>query len=723
VKPLLHAALHYASLGWHVFPVDPRGKRPIGGLVPHGKDNATTDAATIRSWWSRVPDANIGIACEPSGIVVLDVDIANGKRGSESLAAINEQLTPTLMAQTGSGGIHAIYSRPLGVPPSQRYGFRDGLDLIGRGYVVAAPSVHASGNAYAWTNQKPIAPLPAILIDFARAAPSPNASAPDPMAGELVERVAAGRAELVASGRTRMLEVLAGRGAEGCASGDVRVGKLAFEIGTLAPNIGADAAAEIMRATIAQIVGPAAHSQEKLHARACQSYEAGAGKAADEAAELAAFDVSAFNTRPAAPSTSLTAATQAPAARPRLGVLASEIVRRERPPIRRYTSGIPQLDRLIAGGISTRQLAVILAPPADGKSALAVSMARHLQGTVPVLYASTELESEELEARLAAPIIGCSWVEIVDGRAPRAHVTAALAGLRIVIVGCEVLPRGEAALEALDHEIAAMTPDYCAPPVVFVDYLQDLARGADASNVRGKIGDIASRLRAMAQARDCAIVAVSSVSRAYYGATKAQSMREAEDATVYLAAAKESGDVDYAAAVVIFLDVLPRDEGTDHRMVRIAIAKSRHGTTGIVGARFFGATGRWEPAPDALAVMSIDARTDRRAELRETSDETQLLVAIQKHPDIAWRDLRVLVGLKGERSLQRADHARARLLAGKTIEEVPVEFSDRLHRTQRRTVLRRRDEATSPTPVEHERPSAAAHPTLTGGRLITEDGT
>lgn len=43
----LDAAGWYASLGWYTFPVERHGKRPVADLVPHGKDDATTDVATL----------------------------------------------------------------------------------------------------------------------------------------------------------------------------------------------------------------------------------------------------------------------------------------------------------------------------------------------------------------------------------------------------------------------------------------------------------------------------------------------------------------------------------------------------------------------------------------------------------------------------------------------------------------------------------------------------
>ena len=52
-------------------------------LTPNGLKDATTNPEQIRNWWTRWPDANIGIVTgKVSGIVVVDVDA--GKGGIES---------------------------------------------------------------------------------------------------------------------------------------------------------------------------------------------------------------------------------------------------------------------------------------------------------------------------------------------------------------------------------------------------------------------------------------------------------------------------------------------------------------------------------------------------------------------------------------------------------------------------------------------------------------
>jgi DNA polymerase I-like protein with 3'-5' exonuclease and polymerase domains len=160
---VLEQALSYAARGWAVFPVhtikngrctclseDCRtpGKHPIPAI---GLNAATHDPEKIRAWWTKTPTANIGIATgEISGIVVLDVDPRhNGEESmKEMVSEWGDDWLNTYTVQTGSGGYHHYYQHPGERVPNIP-AFRSGLDIkADGGYVVAPPSLHASGSHY-----------------------------------------------------------------------------------------------------------------------------------------------------------------------------------------------------------------------------------------------------------------------------------------------------------------------------------------------------------------------------------------------------------------------------------------------------------------------------------------------------------------------------------------------------------------------------------------------
>lgn len=331
-------------------------------------------------------------------------------------------------------------------------------------------------------------------------------------------------------------------------------------------------------------------------------------------------DVDAFANRDREPSSSRSVA-----------VLIADAARIETPPIRSYSTGNLPLDNLLGGGLNTRELCVVLGPPGAHKTAWAISTAIHLSRHVPQLYASTELEQHELVARFAANVLGKPWSGIRRGVVDRDAIVAALGGMPIHVIGCESMPRdGDKALAMIEREATRLAERYRVPPAIWIDYLQDLARGSDRE-LKAKIGDLATHVRVMSQRLDAVTVAVSSVSRTFYSAKKAAALRELDDPTVYLAAAKETGDVDYAAARVIFLDA-EDDHDKEERAIRIAVAKSRDARTGFAGARVVAASGRFIVAPDVLGEMAVAGRgvVDTMCEAG-ADDEAIYLRVVREH--------------------------------------------------------------------------------------------
>jgi hypothetical protein len=156
VTELQQVATEYAQQGLSVLPLEPRGKRPIGRLVKRGHLSASADPEVVGSWWAKVPDANIGIACSLSGIVVFDIDRRNGGERPDCLP-------DTFTVETGDGE-HLYYCAPADFSPAQVDD--EGIDVKWNGYVVAAPSIHPNGKTYSVARQDVVRALPSDLQAF-----------------------------------------------------------------------------------------------------------------------------------------------------------------------------------------------------------------------------------------------------------------------------------------------------------------------------------------------------------------------------------------------------------------------------------------------------------------------------------------------------------------------------------------------------------------------------
>jgi hypothetical protein len=144
-------ALAYAQMGWHVLPLEPGQKQPLGRLVPRGMLDATTDLQVIRSWFMRHPKAGVGIAMAQSGLVTIDVDPRNGGTDTfEQLQAAHGNLRSDVYAITGGGGEHHVFVVPPGAQISLPGTLGPGVDLKCNGYIVVEPSIHPNGKSYGW---------------------------------------------------------------------------------------------------------------------------------------------------------------------------------------------------------------------------------------------------------------------------------------------------------------------------------------------------------------------------------------------------------------------------------------------------------------------------------------------------------------------------------------------------------------------------------------------
>jgi bifunctional DNA primase/polymerase-like protein len=108
--PGLVLAVELAAVGWHILPLSPATKRPLGncpackdtsaGAGPHAIEDclclavgrwchgvraATTDPVRLAAWWHREPAAVPGVAAGPSGLVLVDID-AHGAQPPPDLA-------------------------------------------------------------------------------------------------------------------------------------------------------------------------------------------------------------------------------------------------------------------------------------------------------------------------------------------------------------------------------------------------------------------------------------------------------------------------------------------------------------------------------------------------------------------------------------------------------------------------------------------------------------
>lgn len=322
-------------------------------------------------------------------------------------------------------------------------------------------------------------------------------------------------------------------------------------------------------------------------------------------------------------------ATAPPAAPPSVSAILRSAA--ERPPARVFPTGFVDLDRLLDGGLRARDLHVLAAPPGAGKTYLIGQVAQWLASEIPVLWIATEIDEETQAARLAALLVPCRPSEIIDRRVDPLVAAERAAKLRIHVAELDPYQTIDPIVRISEY-VAGMRETYGSCPAIVVDYLQMLAANPDFDHVRHAVGRHAYVLRQMARTLDVPVLAVSSTARSHYGRA-ASDLSDATDPRAWLAAAKESGDVEFAAAVLMVLETgEPDDNGV--APARLILPKVRRGERGFVGLRFDGRRGVF--APDAPAVEEMGAGK------RNAEDDQRVLAAVASasaypRPRTAWK--------------------------------------------------------------------------------------
>lgn len=158
--------------GLAVFPIPPGGNTPKARGWQHC---ATRDVELIHRTWR--PGDNVGIGCRASGVVGLDLDVADGRHntdvaGVDTLAALcaehGQPVPQSLTIRTPSTGKHLFLRVPPGwvIPSSSggKSGLGPGIDVRAPGqrsggYLIGLDSI-VDGTRYVLEHDLPIADLP-----------------------------------------------------------------------------------------------------------------------------------------------------------------------------------------------------------------------------------------------------------------------------------------------------------------------------------------------------------------------------------------------------------------------------------------------------------------------------------------------------------------------------------------------------------------------------------
>ncbi len=217
-------------------------------------------------------------------------------------------------------------------------------------------------------------------------------------------------------------------------------------------------------------------------------------------------------------------------------------------------TGLGGLDKALNGGFQAKRLVTLLGAPGGGKTSLANQWAEQIADKRPVMYVTSEDSADVLLSKTLARIGNIDYSAVLYGwENRRADINRAMEmlayresarNLRYLDVSS-----GMITLDELRTRAAAHFEGKPGPGLIVVDYLQRMARAiresAGVKELREAVTALTERLRALACELDCTVLVIASMNRASgYG-------RSSD--TNSLSSAKESGDIEYTADVMMAL--------------------------------------------------------------------------------------------------------------------------------------------------------------------------
>ncbi len=284
-------------------------------------------------------------------------------------------------------------------------------------------------------------------------------------------------------------------------------------------------------------------------------------------------------------------------------------------------TGIAALDNSLAGGGFAYGLATLTGATGRGKSGFAIQVSRAWAKHRPVLYLYSEMGKRQIVARIIAQACNDSWQRLLflgpdEIRNLQRHAARA-DGHNIFV---EEVPKDPETLPAFIDEFIE-EHDQVAPIIVF-DFLQGAARRVEGADVRSAVNRIIDMLNGIAERHRTIVLCLSAESRAESKADP--SLRTAESSTY---AAKESGDIEYAAAYTLYLQAGLCPQGGDVE-AKLMIGKQRYGAGGLtIGLRFHGASGVF--TEDASAALTAEQHEIVEA-VRNGADSANKVHAVVK---------------------------------------------------------------------------------------------
>lgn len=267
------------------------------------------------------------------------------------------------------------------------------------------------------------------------------------------------------------------------------------------------------------------------------------------------------------------------------------------------STGYPDIDRMLSGGLRRGEVVLIAARPKVGKTGLALAMARNIAETASVLLLEMEMTRSQLHDRNMAALARVSLPRLLDPNRLNDDDWRRVTGALARIEGMNLFVDDKAGLRMIDvRNKARRIKRKHGLDLLVIDYLQLMEASGDNRNAQ--IESITRGVKVLAKELNIAVLLLSQLNR---------EVEKRPDKRPMPSDLRDSGSIEQDCDVGLFLyrDEIYRKDSPDAGIVEVNIGLNRHGGTGTVGLSYIGDQARFESLEQG-AIFGRRRKEDRR---------------------------------------------------------------------------------------------------------------
>lgn len=252
-----------------------------------------------------------------------------------------------------------------------------------------------------------------------------------------------------------------------------------------------------------------------------------------------------------------------------------------------WSTGVPELDRVLDGGFRPGEVITLAARPSVGKSSKANTIATAFaRAGHPVVLLSQEMPKKQCMLRFIAADSGIELTSLKTGKLTDVEWTILSESVeRVRQLPIYVDDEPALTLAAIQGKVGSRRRE--GPKLVILDFIQECSGdGVKGESRDREIGKIMQGLKTIAKRMGVAILVLSQLNRDVENRSSPEpTMRDLRD----------SGSLEQSSDIIIFLWTHARYTG--YRVIGCTVAKNRDGENQVRFAlEFHPKTQRWEPS-------------------------------------------------------------------------------------------------------------------------------